>query len=145
MSIFRGSILIVEGDESAKRMLLLSLSRECYYSVAVSTGQDALDKCAAYDFDVVILDAMMPRTPVAELLPRLVERCPETQFIVVAAMLDREAIEESIRLGACDYVTKPFNLRDIVERVEAAMARKRLTADKRQPPSSGTRGPAPWS
>ncbi|MCX6659384.1 MAG: response regulator [Candidatus Bathyarchaeota archaeon] len=145
MSIFRDSILIVEGDESAKLMLLLSLSRECSYSVAVSTAQDAVDKCAAYDFDVVILDAMMPRTPVAELLPRLVERCPETQFIVVQETLDREAIQESIRLGACDYVTKPFSIRDVVARVQASMARKRLTADKRQPPSSGTRRPAPWS
>jgi len=143
MSIFRGSILIVEGDESARMMLLLNLCRECCYSVAVSTGLDALDKCAAYDFDVVLLDAMMPRTPVAELLPRLVECCPETQFIVAVATLNKEAIEESIRLGACDYVTKPFNIRDVVERVEAAMARKRLTADKRQPASSGTRRPAP--
>jgi DNA-binding response OmpR family regulator len=143
MSIFKGSILIVEADESAGRMLLLSLSRECYYCVIVSTGLDALDKCAAYDFDVVILDAMMLRTPVAELLPKLVERCPETQFIVVVPTMDREAVEESIRLGACDYVTKPFNIRDIVPRVEAAMARKRLTADKRQPASSGTRRPAP--
>ena len=137
MSIFKGSILIVEGDESAGRMLLSSLSRECYYCVAVSTGLDALDKSAAYDFDVLILDAMMLRTPVAELLPGLVERCPETQFIVVEPTLDRKAIEESIRLGACDYVTKPLNIRDIVSRVEAAMARKRLALDTRQTASRG--------
>jgi len=137
MSIFKGSILIVEGDESAGRMLLSSLSRECYYCVAASTGLEALDKSAAYDFDVVILDAMMPRAPAAELLPGLVERCPETQFIVVEPTLDRKAIEESIRLGACDYVTKPLNIRDIVERVEAAMARKRLALDTRQTASRG--------
>jgi DNA-binding NtrC family response regulator len=138
MSILKGSILIVEGDESARGMLLSSLSRECYYCVAVSTGLDAVNKCAAYDFDVVILDAMMPRTPVAELLPKLIERCPETQLIVVEPTPDRKAIEESIRLGACDYVTEPLNICDIVERVEAAMARKRLTPDKRQHASSGT-------
>jgi DNA-binding NtrC family response regulator len=86
---------------------------------------------------------MMPGTPVAELLPMLVEICPETQFIVVEPTPDREAVEESIRLGACDYVTRPFNIRDIVERVEAAMARKRLTPDKRQPASSGKTRPAP--
>lgn len=137
MGIFKGSILIVDDDASARGMLLSSLSRECYYCVAASTGLDALDKCAAYDFDVVILNAVMPRTPAAELLSRLVERCPETQFIVVEPTLDRQAIEESIRLGACDYVTKPLNIRDIVSRVEAAMVRKRLTADKRQPASRG--------
>jgi len=145
MGIFKGSILIVDDDASARGMLLSSLSRECYYCVAASTGLEALDKSAAYDFDVVILDAMMPRAPAAELLPGLVERCPETQFIVVEPTLDRKAIEESIRLGACDYVTEPLNIRDIVSRVEAAMARKRLTPDKRQPASSVTRRPAPRS
>lgn len=137
MGIFKGSILIVEGDASARGMLLSSLSRECYYCVAVSTGLDALDKCAEYDFDVVILDAMMPRMPEAELLPSLVERCPEAQFIVVEPTPDREAVEESIRLGACDYVTKPFDIRDVFERIEAAMARKRLAHDKRQTASRG--------
>jgi DNA-binding NtrC family response regulator len=143
MSISTGSILIVEGDESAKMMLLSRLSRECCSSPAVSTAQHALGHCAASDFDVVILDDMMPGTPVTELLPALVKRSPETQFIVAVATLDRETIEESIRLGACDYVIKPFTNSDIVERVEAAMARKRLTADKRQLASSGTRRPAP--
>ena len=132
MGIFKGSILIVDDDASARGTLLVSLARECYYCVAASTGLDALDKSAAYDFDVVILNAVMPRTPVAELLPRLVERCPETWFIVVEPTLDREAIEKSMRLGACDYVTKPLNISDIVSRVEAFMAIKKLILDSRQ-------------
>jgi putative two-component system response regulator len=137
MGIFKGSILIVDDDASARGTLLASLARECYYCVTASTGLDALDKSAAYDFDVVILNAVMPRAPAAELLPKLVERCPETQFIVVEPTPDREAVEESVRLGACDYVTKPLNIPDIVSRVEAAMARKRLILDSRQPASRG--------
>ena len=139
MGIFKGSILIVDDDASARGTLLSSLSRECYYCVAASSGLDALDKCAAYDFDVVLLNAVMPRTPAAELLPRLVARCPETQFILVEPTLDREAIEKSMRLGACDYVTKPFNMSDVVSRVEAAMERKRAL-ERRQPASRGTNG-----
>lgn len=137
MSIFKGSILIVDDDASAREMLLSRLSREYYYCDTASTGLDALDKSAAHDFDVVILNAMMPRAPVAELLPRLVERCPETWFIVVEPTLDREEIEKSMRLGACDYVTKPLNISDIVSRVEAFMAIKKLILDRRQPASRG--------
>jgi len=143
MGIFKGSILIVDDDASAKGTLLLSLARECYYCVTAATGLDALDKCAAYGFDVVILNAVMPRAPATELLPRLVEICPKTQFIVVEPVMDRKAIEESIRLGASDYVTKPFNIPDIVSRVEAAMARRRLILDRKQPAGSGTRRLAP--
>jgi len=142
MGIFKGSILIVDEDASARGMLLSSLSRECYYCAAASTGLDALDKCAEYDYDVVILDAMMPRATVADLLPSLVERCPETWFIVVEPTPDREAIEKSMRLGACDYVTKPLNISDIVSRVETFMAIKKLILDSRQS-ASVTRRPVP--
>jgi DNA-binding NtrC family response regulator len=138
MGIFKGSILIVDHDPSARAMLLSRLSRECYYCVAASTGLDALDKSAAYYFDVVILDAAMPGAPVAQLLPRLVARCPETQFIVIEPNMDREAVEESICRGACDWVANPLNMSDIVSRVEASMARKRLNPGKRQPAGSGT-------
>jgi len=137
MGIFKGSILIVDDDASARGLLLSSLARECYYCVAASTGVDALDKCAIYHFDVVILNAVMPRAPAVELLPRLVERCPETQFIVIEPTVDREAIEEIMRLGAFDYVTKPLNIPDIVSRVEAAMEKKR-PLDRRQPARRGT-------
>lgn len=66
------------------------------------------------------------------MLPRLVERCPDTQFIMVESTIDREAVEESMRLGAYDYITKPLNMRDIVSRVEGAMATKRITLAKGQ-------------
>lgn len=132
MSIFKGSILIVDRDESTRRMLLYTLARECYYCVVASSGQDALDKSTRHNFDVVLLDAMMPSAPGLEMLPRLVERCPDTQFIMVESTIDREAVEESMRLGAYDYVTKPLNMRDIVSRVEGAMATKRITLAKGQ-------------
>jgi len=112
-------------------MLLSRLSRECYYNIAVSPAQYALAECRGGDFDVVILDDKMPGRFVAEFLPALVKHSPSTQFIVAVSTMDREKIEESIRLGACDYVIKPFNNSHIVERVEAAMVRKRLIADKR--------------
>ena len=130
MSTITGSILIVEGDESANMMLLSRLSRECYYNIAVSPVQYVLTQCGTGDFDVVILDDKMQGTPMAELLPEMVKRSPGTQVIVAVSTMDREKIEESIRLGASDYVTKPYNNSDVVERVEAAMARKRLVANK---------------
>lgn len=61
MSIFKGSILIVDRDDSTRRMLLYTLARECYYCVVASSGQDALDKSTMHNFDVVLLDAMMPQ------------------------------------------------------------------------------------
>ncbi len=131
MEIFKGSVLIVDDEESTRKMLLHILARECYYCVTASSGLDALDKSAVSDFDVVLLNATMMGVSVIDMLPRLKERCPDARVIMVVSTLDRKAVEESMRLGAYDYVTKPLNISDLMLRVESAMASKRLTLDKR--------------
>ena len=132
MGIFKGSVFIVDDEESTRRMLLHILARECYYCVTASSGLDALDKSAVTDFDVVLLDAIMPGMSVIDMLTKLKERCHDTQVIMVVSSLDSKAVEESMHLGAYDYITKPLNIPDLVLRVESAMASKRLTLDKKQ-------------
>jgi DNA-binding NtrC family response regulator len=74
----------------------------------------------------------MPGMSVRDMLTKLKERCHDTQVIMVVSTLDRRAVEESMHLGAYDYITKPLNIPDLVLRVESAMASKRLTLDKKQ-------------
>jgi len=133
MGIFKGSVLIVDDEESTRRMLLHALSRECYYCITASCALDALDKSAMSDFDVVLLDATMPGTSGIDVLPRLKERCHDTQVIMVVSSLDSKAVEESMHLGAYDYITKPFNMPDLVLRVESAMASKRVSTEILRP------------
>jgi len=133
MGIFKGSVLIVDDEESTRRMLLHALSRECYYCVTASCALDALDKSAMSDFDVVLLDVTMPGTSGIDVLPKLKERCHDTQVIMVVSTLDSKAIEESIHLGAYDYITKPLNIPDLVLRVESAMASKRVSTEILRP------------
>ena len=133
MGIFKGSVLIVDDEESTRRMLLHALSRECYYCVTASCALEALDKSAMSDFDVVLLDVTMPGTSGIDVLPKLKERCHDTQVIMVVSTLDSKAIEESIHLGAYDYVTKPLNIPDLVLRVESAMASKRVSTEILRP------------
>jgi DNA-binding NtrC family response regulator len=137
MGIFKGSVLIVDDEESTRRMLLHALSRECYYCVTASCALDALDKSVMSDFDVVLLNATVQGTSVIDVLPRFKERRHDTQVIMVVSSLDSsKAVEESMHLGAYDYVTKPLNIPDLVLRVESAMASKSLTPDKKQPANS---------
>ena len=129
MGIFKGSVLIVDDEESTRRMLLYSLTRECYYCVTASSTLDALDKSVMSDFDVVLLNATMQGTSVIDVLPRFKERCHDTQVIMVVSSLDSKAVEESMHLGAYDYITKPLNIPDLVLRVESAMASKRVSTE----------------
>jgi DNA-binding NtrC family response regulator len=75
----------------------------------------------------------MPGTSGIDVPPRLKERCHDTQVIMVVSTLDSKAIEESIHLGAYDYITKPLNIPDLVWRVESAMASKRVSTEILRP------------
>ena len=121
----KGSILIVDDEETVRRILRRRLEAELYDCVTASGGEDALDKTVSHDFDVVLLDILMPGLSGMEVLPKLVDRQPHTQVIMVTSVLDHDTIEEAMKLGAYDYVTKPLNLGDIVTRVEKALERKR--------------------
>ena len=120
----KGSILIVDDEETVRRILRRRLEAELYDCVTASGGEDALDKTTSHDFDVVLLDILMPGLSGMEVLPKLVDRQPHTQVIMVTSVLDHDTIEEAMKLGAYDYVTKPLNLDDIVTRVQKALERK---------------------
>ncbi len=121
----KGSILIVDDEETTRRILRRRLEAELYDCVTASGGEDALAKTVSQDFDVVLLDILMPGLSGMEVLPKLVDRQPHTQVIMVTSVLDHDTIEEAMKLGAYDYVTKPLNLDDIVTRVQKALERKR--------------------
>jgi len=134
MGIFKGSVLIVDDEESTRRMLLYSLTRECYYCVTASSTLDALDKSVMSDFDVVLLNATMQGTSVINVLPRFKERCHDTQVIMVVSSLNSsKAVEDSMHLGAYDYITKPLNVPDLLLRVESAMASKSVSTEILRP------------
>jgi len=124
---YRGSVLIVDDEESVRNILRRKLEAEWFRCVTASGGQEALDKAAMQDFDVLLLDILMPGMTGIDVLRTLVKRDPCPQVIMVTSVLDVDTIEEAIRLGACDYVAKPFNLSDVVERVEKALLKKRDT------------------
>ena len=132
MAKSKGSILIVDDEEAMRNILLRRLEAELYDCVTASSGEDALDKTARQDFDVVLLDIIMPGLPGLEVLPQLRIRQPHSQVIMVTAVLNRDTIEEAMRLGAYDYVTKPFNFADLIARVEKALERKTSISHKEE-------------
>lgn len=119
------SVLVVDDEEAMREILCRILQREVYECVAASSGKEALEKAAVQDFDVVLLDILMPGLSGVDVLRRLVERHPRPQVIMVTSAVDIDMIQEVMRLGACDYVVKPFNTHDLLGRVEKALEKKR--------------------
>jgi DNA-binding NtrC family response regulator len=100
--------------------------------MTAADGRAALDKASQQTFDLILLDIKMPGPTGMEVLPQIVNEHPDTCVVMITAVSDTDTAVEAMKLGAYDYVTKPFNLDDLNLRVEKALERKRLVDENRQ-------------
>ena len=107
-------ILVVDDDEVIRETLeeLLSASHSCQ---TADTAEEALAKLEAQCFDVVLTDISMPGLNGMELLKRVVEKYPGTPVIIISGHSDEDHAQGLIKLGAFDFLLKPFSL-DVVEK-----------------------------
>ncbi len=84
------------------------------------------------DFDLVLMDIKMPGLSGMEALPQMVTDHPDTCVIMITAVADAKTAVEAMKLGAYDYVTKPFDLDDLSMRVRRALERRRLVLENRE-------------
>jgi len=125
-------ILIVDDEQSLREMLAVLLSREGYQIDQAANGEDALDKIAAHNVDLIISDIKMPRLTGIDLLRRLREQENETTTIMMTAFSSTEEAVEAMKLGAYDYITKPFKNDEIRLVVKNALERRQLQRENRQ-------------
>lgn len=122
----RGTVLVVDDEEAVRRVISRKLRREGYDCVSAADGREALDKVTADHFEVVLLDIKMPGMSGMQALPRIVAESPNTCVIMSTAVVDVQTALEALNLGACDFITKPFDLDDVARRVDRALEAKGL-------------------
>lgn len=125
-------ILIVDDETSVREVLAQKLSREGYECVTSPSTADALRKMAEDNFPLILSDIKMVGKDGIELLREVKEREPDTQVIMVTAVVDAQRAVEAMKLGAYDYVTKPFDLEDVAISVKRALEKRRLIIENRQ-------------
>ena len=117
------SILLVEDEAGLVLTLTDRLSREGYAVETSADGESGLERAATGGFDLVLLDVMLPRMNGFDVLRELRRRGHETPVIVLTArgqVIDKVV---GLKLGADDYVTKPFEMAELLARVEAKLRR----------------------
>ncbi len=118
-------ILVVEDDLAIRRLVKMVLEREGYRVEAASDGVEAVLKLGIGEYDVIILDLMLPKKSGFDICKELREKGNNTPVIMLTARGQEIDKIVGLELGADDYVTKPFSLIELLARVEALLRRSR--------------------
>jgi two-component system, OmpR family, response regulator len=132
MSTIKGSILVVEDEEKIARVLELELEYEGYKVTKVIDGLDALEAYRTGSWDLILLDVMLPGISGIELLRRIRKNDLHTPVILLTAKNSVEDKVSGLDLGANDYITKPFQIEELLARIRAALRIKRTEEDQPQ-------------
>jgi signal transduction histidine kinase len=124
----RGTLLIVD-DEEGPRMSLKLIFKENYDLLLAEDGATAIDLAQNNDVDVAILDIRMAGMSGIELLERLRFVQPNIEAIMITAFETTDTMRQALRLRACDYINKPFDLATIRNAVGQAMQRRVLESE----------------
>ena len=124
----RRRILVVEDDVTLRQALTFSLGQEGYEVAGASDGEAGLAAALTGRFDLILLDLMLPSMSGLEVLRTLRRDGGSTPVIIVSAKADEVDLVVGLKIGADDYVTKPFSRPELLARIEAVLRRQRREA-----------------
>jgi two-component system response regulator PilR (NtrC family) len=119
------SILVVDDELSMRELLEIILTKEGYRVTTAKNGKEALRLCEKHTFDIILTDIRMPKIDGFAVLSRVKEISPESDVIMITAFGSIESAMESMKNGAHDYITKPFDVDEIKKTIKNVLKRKR--------------------
>src|SRR3989338_624364 len=128
----QGKILIAEDEESLRWVLKKALEDEGYWVQTAATGEAAREYLGGIRFDVALMDIKLPDIDGLTLLKEIKEAGIETAIIVMTAQNTMRNAIGAMKNGAFDYITKPFDLDEVMVLVKRAIDSRKLTRDFRE-------------
>lgn len=125
-------ILVVDDEASIREFLEIMLNKEKAYEVTLAEdGEQAIHLLQKKTFDLVISDLQMPKKTGMEVLEYINQMCPQTLFMLITAFGSTEIAVEAMKLGAYDYITKPFKLDEVRINIKHALNSLKLEKENR--------------
>jgi DNA-binding NtrC family response regulator len=118
------SVLIVDDEDDFRETLVKRLKKRRLHVSGAESGEKALELMARETFDVVILDVKMPGLDGIETLREMKKKTPLTEVILLTGHASMESGIEGMKLGAFDYIMKPVNIDELLEKMRQAYERK---------------------
>ncbi len=119
-------VLIVDDDNELRKNLFEIMTGAGYEAHQAASGREAVDMAAEEDFDVVLLDLIMPKMSGSDVLVELRRVSPRSKVIMITAFASIENAVDAIKRGAADYLSKPFKIDELLMRVMRALEEARL-------------------
>jgi two-component system, NtrC family, response regulator PilR len=127
----KARILVVDDEESIREFLDIMLRKEGYEVTTAEDGQKALDVMKKKAFDMVISDMQMPNVTGMELLKQVKDQYPDMLFMMITAFGTTETAVDAMKLGAYDYLTKPFKIDEVRMNIANALRSQNLEVENR--------------
>jgi two-component system cell cycle response regulator CtrA len=118
-------VLLVEDDSSTAKSIELMLKSENFIVDSTDLGEDGLEIGKLYDYDIIILDIMLPDIDGYEVLRRLRDARVETPILILSGLTELDSKIKGLGFGADDYLTKPFDKRELLARIHAIVRRSK--------------------
>ncbi|MGE5313965.1 MAG: response regulator [Acidobacteriota bacterium] len=116
------TVLVVDDEDALRSVLSTELLSEGYTVDTAADGDDAIAVLQQKSFDLVLLDIKMPRVDGFEVLRFIKQRYPSTKVIMLTGFADLKNAIESKKLGAEDFVSKPYDLVDLLTTIERVLS-----------------------
>ena len=117
-------VLVVEDEPRLAENIAVALREGAGYAVDVClNGEDALLLCATVVFDLIVLDLMIPKVDGRHVLQSIRARHSQTPVLILTAISEKKSVVDLLNLGADDYMTKPFDIGELVARTRALVRR----------------------
>jgi two-component system cell cycle response regulator len=125
----RARVLAVDDQRYFRELLAGMLDEEGYEAQTAATGEEALHILEHSRFDIVLTDLVMPGMDGSELVHRIKERDPEQDVVVVTGVVDVKTAVDAMKLGANEYLLKPFDRKTLSMALEGILQNRRLKAE----------------
>lgn len=127
---FPAKILIVDDEPRIRDSLKLLLDEQGYDVYTVSSGQEAKDILSVYQFDLALLDMVIPDMNGHQLMEHIYETSPGTVVVIITGHASLDSAIGALRRGAYDYLRKPFEFEELLKTVQNALDQKKLKNEK---------------
>ncbi len=133
MTTETGKVLVVDDEEPIRNVLQRMLETSGYTVETATDGQEALYKLALGDVSVVLLDIIMPNMSGTDVLKKLSNDINKYCVVMITAVTDRQTAIDSLKMGAMDYITKPFDQEEVRDKMSRAIEKhNRMIFEKKR-------------